>query len=77
MEGVKWTGVSVFRLAAAVELKVVRTGKGRVAATGYSQLDAQPYWPRDVTRWHQPKQVSWSWDEPNTQQSWSWDETKS
>ena len=47
VEGVKWTGVSVFRLAAA-EPKVVRTGKGRVTGTGCSKLDAHPPWPRDV-----------------------------
>ena len=46
IEGVKWTGVSVFRLAAALEPKVIRTGKGRVTGTGYSKLDALP---RDAT----------------------------
>ena len=25
------------------------TGRGRVTGTGYSKLDAQPHWPRDVT----------------------------
>ena len=54
IEDVKWTGVSVFRLAAAVEPKVVRTGKGRVTGTCYSKLDAQPH-HRMWTRWHQPK----------------------
>ena len=69
--------VSVFRLAASMENKMVRTGKGRVTGTGYSKLDAQLHWPRDLTRCHQPKQLSWSWDESNMQHNWIWDETKS
>ena len=51
--------------------------KGRVTGTGYSKPDEQLYWPRDVTRCHQPEQSSWSWDESNSQQNWSWDKTKS
>ena len=34
IEGVKWTGVSMFRLASLVEPKVMRTAKGRELATG-------------------------------------------
>ena len=41
-EGARWTWVSVFRLAGAVEPRVVRTGKGRATGTGYSKPFVQP-----------------------------------
>ena len=51
IEGVKWTGVSVFRLVAPVELRVVRTGQGREPGTGKTKPDVQLHWPREVTKY--------------------------
>ena len=49
IEGFKWTGVSVFRLASPVEPRVVRTGKGRETGIGYTKPHLQLHWPREVT----------------------------
>ena len=49
LEGVKWTGVSMFRLASLVEPKVMRTAKGRGTGTGYTKPDAPLHWPQEVT----------------------------
>ena len=72
-EGARWTGVSVFRLAAVVTPRMVRTVKGRATWTGYSKPDVQPNRPRDVTERHRSR---WSWEKSQTQQNWGWQETK-
>ena len=72
-EGARWTGVSVFRLAAAVTLRVARTFKGRATGTGHCKPHVQPNRPRDVTERHRSR---WSWEKLWTQQNWSWQETK-
>ena len=77
VEGVKWTGVSVFRLASPVEPRVVRTDKGRQTGTIYTKPNVQLQWPREVTTCLQPKQSSWYWDTSNSQQNWGWEAMES
>ena len=77
IEGVKWTGVSMFRLASLVEPKVMRTAKGRETGTGYTKPDAPLHWPQEVTTCPQPKQSSWQWDRSKSQQHWGWEAMES
>ena len=70
IEGVKWTGVSVFRLESFVEPRMMRTGKGRETGTSHTKPDVQLQWPREVTTWPHPKQSSWYGDRSNSQQYW-------
>ena len=77
IEGVKWTGVSVFRLASLVEPKVMRTAKGRETGTGYTKPEAPLHWPQEVTTCLQPKQSSWHWDRSKSQQYWGWEARES
>ena len=71
-EGARWTGVSEFRLAAAVAPRVVRTGKGGATGTGYSMPDVQQNRPRDVTERYRPS-LSYEHQE---ERHWRWEETK-
>ena len=76
-KGVKRTGVFCVSLGGRCGTQGGAHRQKPRDRTGYSEPDAQLHWPRDVTRCHQPKQSSWSWDESDTQHDWSWDKTKS